>query len=540
MTMIQKSRNNWSIAIIQTYILIGLVIFGVIYSANPGGFMFSVETSFQILCHLFVGLVIWFFGSWYMTTKRLFDPYLLFLLSAVIFNGGQIILEVFHLNENGFLDNRFPLSESLQVVYMVILGLSAVHFGAILCVVLDLQKNYVPKFSGFSDRHSAIVHAKTALEPSFTSEITLYYPSRIKLPAPAKIIASIPPSIALLVGQIFLYLSIIPVVVTVLGAVELAKSGGYGSLFEQQAATGFAASAAVMADFIFPGVFLVITGGQRKPYLRIFAVVYLFAYTCAKLTIGSRGAAIMPLLAMLWLWDVVVRPIPRTLLAGVAAVFLLVVFPVVGATRNEVIGVDLFSIEFLTKTLTSINNPLVASISEMGFSATAIGWTMELVPKVRPFDWGMSFLVSVLTLVPNVFTSGRHPALTMSGYDTPDNWLVGIIDPAFASQGGGLGFSFIAEAYLNFGWFGMILLGVIGFLFAKFVQWAVHDRDPVKMAIIAIFVSFFLIYPRASSQLVIRPLIWYCLFPYLWMQRINKLNLSREKNLLNIQRTNEE
>jgi oligosaccharide repeat unit polymerase len=529
--MIQKSRNNWIVVLIQSYILIGLILFGLVYAANPSGFMFSVEASFQILCHLFLLLVPWIFGSWYWTTKRIFDPYLLFILSAILFNGGQIILEVFHLNENGFLDNRFPLPESLQVVYIVILSLSALHWGGLLCAVLDLQKKHAAQFSEFVNRNSGtILYLQSGIEQSLNQDRPFYYPSRIKKFAPAQIIGSIPPEIALFIGQIFLYLSIIPVVVTVAGAVQIAKAGGYGSLFEQQAATGFAASASVMADFIFPGVFLIIAGGKRKPSLRIFAVIYLLGYTVAKFTIGSRGAAVMPLLSMLWLWNSVVRPIPRTLLATVAAILLLVVFPVIGATRNDVAGVDLFSIEFLTKTITNVNNPLVASISEMGFSATTIAWTMELVPKVRPFDLGMSFLVSILTLIPNVFTSGRHPALTMSGYDTPDYWLVGVIDPVFASQGGGLGFSFISEAYLNAGWFGIFILGIIGFLFAKFVQWAVQDGDPVKMGIIAIFVSFFLVYPRASSQLVTRPLIWYCLFPYLWMQHIDRVNRSKEKD----------
>lgn len=526
--MIQKSRNNWLVVLIQSYILIGLIVFGLIYAANPSGFMFSVEASFQILCYFFLLLIPWIFGSWYWTTKRLFDPYLLFLLSAILFNGGQIILEVFHLNEKGFLDNRFPLLVSLEVVYIVMLSLSAVHFGAILSAVLDLQKRHTAEFA---DRNSTIIlHSQSGIKQSLTPDRPFYYPSRIKKSAPAELIAPISPEIALFIGQIFLYLSIIPVVATVVGAVQIAKSGGYGSLFEQQAATGFAASAGVMADFIFPGVYLIIAGGERKPALRIFAVIYLLGYTLAKFTIGSRGAAVMPLLAMLWLWNSVVHPIPRSLLAAFAAVLLFVVFPVIGATRNDVAGVDLFSIEFLTKTLTSVNNPLVASIAEMGFSATTIAWTMELVPKVRPFDLGMSFLVSILTLIPNIFSSGRHPALTMSGYDTPDNWLVGIIDPIFASQGGGLGFSFISEAYLNAGWFGIIILGLVGFLFAKFVQWAIQDRDPVKMAIIAIFVSFFLVYPRASSQLVLRPLIWYCLFPYLWMQRIDRINRSKAKD----------
>jgi oligosaccharide repeat unit polymerase len=506
----KKSNNDWLVISIQSYILFGLVLFGIIYSLNPSGFMFSVELSFQIMCHVFVGLVLWFFGSWYLTTKRLFDPYVLFLLSAIIFNGGQIILEVFHLNEKGFLDDRFPLIESLQVVYIVAIALSTMHFGAILSIVFDRQKN---------KQSSRILYSPSKIGRVDTSAIELRENS-IKS-AEKHFVISL--NTVLAVGEVFLYVSIIPVLITLIGAIQLAKVGGYGSLFEQQAATGIAASIGIIADFIFPGVFLVIAGGKRKPMVRIFAVIYLLLYTCAKLTIGSRGAAIMPLFAMLWLWNAVVNPISKTLLVAIAALMMFIVFPLVGATRNELSGVDLLSIGFITKTLTSMDNPLIASVSEMGFSATTIAWTMELVPKVRPFDLGMSFLVAVLTLIPNVFTSDRHPALMMSGYDIPDYWLVNIIDPTFASKGGGLGFSFIAEAYLNFGWFGIILLGLIGFLFAKFIQWALEDSDPAKMAMIAIFVSFFLIYPRGCSQMIMRPLIWYSLLPYLWMRWRTKL-----------------
>jgi oligosaccharide repeat unit polymerase len=514
--MVQKNSNNWLVVLIQSYILIGLVVFGLVYAANPAGFMFSAETSFQIMCHLFLGLTIWLFVSWSSSTKRLFDPYVLFLLSAVVFNGGQIILEVFNLNENGFLGNTFSVSESLKIVYVVTMALSMLHWGALLGVALDRQK----------------------IEQSFSSAIVLYRPntfepdlSRIGTDFRSSIV---PAAKVLAVGQLFLYVSILPVLVTAISALQVAKAGGYASLYEQQAVTGIAASSMIIADFIFPGVFLTIAGGQRKPNLRIFAAIYLFLYTCAKLMIGTRGAAVMPLLAMIWLWDSVVRPIPRTLLAIVAAVMLLVVFPVIGATRNEVAGVDLFSIEFLTKTLTGVDNPLVASISEMGFSATTIGWTMDLVPKVRPFALGMSFIVGILTLIPNVFSAGRHPALTMSGYDIPDFWLVGEIDKEFAERGGSFGFSFIAEAYLDFGWFGIIvLMGIIGFLFARFVQWGVRDRDPARMAIIATFVSFFLFYPRGSSQMIFRPLIWYSLFPYLWLRWLSRLDASRVKGLVN-------
>ena len=533
--VVQKRGGNWLILSIQAYILIGLAIFGIVYAINPAGFMFSAETAFQVMCSLYLGVTIWSFVSWYLIVNRLFDPYILFLLSANIFNGGQIVLEVFNLNENGFLNNVFSVAEALQVVYIVTLAIAAMHFGAILAVVLDRQKTSGEKFRDFLDRTTeSSEYYRFRGDPTLSSTTTLSPMLPAPIVAPANFFKSsiVPLSTILSVGRVFLYVSILPVLVTAVSAIQAAKSGGYASLYEQQAITGVAASASIVADFIFPGVFLTIAGGKRAPRLRIFAVLLLLLYTCAKLAIGTRGAAVMPLLAMLWLWDGVVKPIPKSLIFGVGALMLLVVFPVIGATRNEVNGVDLFSIDFLTKTLTGVNNPLVASISELGFSATTIGWTMDLVPKIRPFALGSTILVAIATLIPNVFTSGRHPALTMSGYDVPDFWLVGELDKEFAERGGSFGFSFIAEAYLNFGWFGIVFMGLLGFGYAKFVQWAVRDRDPVKMATIAIFVSFFLFYPRGALEMVMRPFVWYTVIPYLGVKWMSKIDSSRAKDLL--------
>ncbi len=532
--VMQKRGRSWLALLTQVYILIGLAVFGIVYAINPSGFMFSAETAFHVMCSLYLGLLIWFFVSWYIVTKRLFDPYVLFLFAANIFNGGQIVLEVFGLNQNGFLNNVFSFPEALQVVYIVTLSIATMHLGALICVVFDRRKTEAEKFRDFLSRTTdPVAYARLVGEPDTSSAMVLHSAPARQAPGAFFRSSIVPLKTILTVGRIFLFISVIPVLVTAFGAIQVAKSGGYASLYEQQAATGVAASASIVADFVFPGVFLVIASGKRNPGLRLFAVLFILLYTCAKLAIGTRGAAIMPLLSMLWLWDGVVKPIPKSLLFSVAAIMLLVVFPVIGATRNEVAGVDLFSIDFLTKTLTGVDNPLVASVSEMGFSATTIGWTMDLVPKVRPFALGSSFLVAIVTLIPNVFTSGRHPALTMSGYDIPDFWLVGELDKDFADRGGSFGFSFIAEAYLNFGWFGIIYMGLLGFVFAKYVQWALLDRDPVKMAIIATFVSFFLFYPRGSLQMVLRPFIWYSVIPYFAVRWMSKIDTVRAKNLAN-------
>jgi oligosaccharide repeat unit polymerase len=482
-----KEAKKGIVFLVHVHILIGLLTYGLVYASDPSLFPLTSEECFQITCKFFFVLVIWFFLSWYLLTDRLLDPYLIFLTSAILFNGGQVILEVFQLNKEGFLDNFFSSEQSLMGVYFVTLGLCAMHFGAILSVV----------FTKINYPQNNFLNAKSS---------------------------NIPIHIVFRVGQILLYISILPTLVTLIDTVRIVMTGGYSSLYQQEQVTGLGASASIVANFIFPGAFLVIAGGQGKSYSRQFAVFFILLYTCTKLVVGSRGAAVMPLLAMLWLWDSSVRPLSKALLL-VISLLLSVIFPLVGSTRNA--QADL-SIEFLIKSMTDIDNPIIASISEMGGSMKTVVWTMQLVPIVRPFALGMSYLVGILVIIPNVFSQGRHPALTMSGYDISDYWLVREIDAGFADRGGSFGFSFIAEAYLNFGWAGIVFLGLLGFLYGKFVDWGVRDRDPAKMAVIAIFVSFFLFYARGASEMIFRPFLWYSMLPYLWMKYLSSSNKNSE------------
>lgn len=80
-------------------------------------------------------LTVWVFLSWSFITKSLFDPYILFFISALLFNGGQIILEVFSLNENGILDNKFSSETILKTISLVNIGLASFHLGALMSAV---------------------------------------------------------------------------------------------------------------------------------------------------------------------------------------------------------------------------------------------------------------------------------------------------------------------------------------------------------------------------------------------------------------------
>jgi oligosaccharide repeat unit polymerase len=190
---------------------------------------------------------------------------------------------------------------------------------------------------------------------------------------------------------------------------------------------------------------------------------------------------------------------------------LFVVFPLIEAIR-EISGGQRLSFAFLADAYVSIDNPVITILSEMGGSIQTIAYTIDLVPSMRDFDMGGSYYYALLTAFPNLFWE-VHPSIA---HGTLSNWLVQMVDPTTAGSGGGYGFSFIAEAYLNFGWFGAaVVLGLMGFLFGRLVLWASRSSDPAKLAMVASFTGLVLLFARGESNLVVRALLWYALMPYL-------------------------
>ncbi len=153
----------------------------------------------------------------------------------------------------------------------------------------------------------------------------------------------------------------------------------------------------------------------------------------------------------------------------------------------------------------------------MGGSVYTLTHTMTLVPSIRDYDYGASYGYALLTLFPNLFWD-LHPTIAAG---IPGEWLMWIIEPWAAARGVGLGYSFIAEAYLNFG-----PLGAAGFLFcfgwayARFVLWSDQVAYPARMAFVASMAFFFIFIARAELAIIVRGVVWYALVPYLLATQI--------------------
>jgi oligosaccharide repeat unit polymerase len=431
-----------------------------------------------------VALFIWELWSWKKLTGRLFDPYSVFLIAATVFNGGQAVLEALCLNEQGILADKFSPQTIFNALALVIFGLASLHLGALISAT-----------------------KRTARMPQTDEPPKTTWPlENIRL-----------------VGWVLLVISLPAAVFLFRDAIGVVLAGGYSALYETDAATGLDAGPRVLASLLVPAALFLLVGGKGTRTSIIVSAIVLLGYAVIQLFLGYRYHAMMPIVAYVWLWHRCIRRIPFPALLTAGAIVLFVIFPVVGLIRNTS-GAERMSMRYLQQAFTSVDNPGIAAVSEMGGSMATVAYTLDLVPDDRDYDMGASYFYAALTLFPNLFWD-IHPSIA---HGTASNWLIWEVNPYNARRGGGLGYSIIAEAFLNFGWWGTpLVLGLIGFFYGKFVLWGERSFDPAKLATVACFFAFFTLIARGESALVTRPLVWYVLGPYALIQILAAWRKSR-------------
>lgn len=171
------------------------------------------------------------------------------------------------------------------------------------------------------------------------------------------------------------------------------------------------------------------------------------------------------------------------------------------------------------------------TIQEMGGSMGTIAHTIELIPSVRPFAWGSTYGFAATGIIPNLFWQ-LHPAVE---YGSLGHWLTTTVDPYLFYLGGGLGYSFIAEAYANFGWIGTpFAFGLIGFFIARLSNWPYGKQDHAKVAVVAVCIANMLFWVRGDVSSVFRPLFYSAIIPYMVI-RIIRSELGRKNSNVDTQ-----
>ena len=312
------------------------------------------------------------------------------------------------------------------------------------------------------------------------------------------------------VGWLLLAIATLPLLIKMRASIETVLSGGYISLFEggsrEESRSGLQGLISLFSDFFLPGVMFLLAGSRNRPLGKFVATLGLLLYSGSYLFLGFRAFSLIPIAVFVWVWHRTIKRLPILPVALVGGSLFLIVAPLVRQIR-DLSGSNRMSLQALWDAYAGADNPVLALIAELAGSVLTITFTTELVPDIRPFELGYGYLKALANAI---------PILDMpDAYGYAGTWLAYAITPSLAVGGFGFGFSFMAEAYLNFGWIGGILmLGGIGAAIAGLQRWADRSGDLARFAFIASFLPVLIFYARGESISLSRPILWYAMIPY--------------------------
>jgi oligosaccharide repeat unit polymerase len=247
------------------------------------------------------------------------------------------------------------------------------------------------------------------------------------------------------------------------------------------------------ALLVLPTAILMLVCGAKSRSQRMFA--YLSAAT-AFLTVmflGERSAALFPAFVGAALWVNLGRRIPALVVIASAAVLLMVI-PAVSHLRA--LGpYSKINTDDVVRSVEKIS--ALDAIVELGGTVVLVANVARWVPKEEPYLYGLTYAKALTQAIPNISTSistsprevvkhGSWSAAERARILAPADWYIFRTNRYMFDSGGGSGFSTVAEAYMNFGIFGIFFVFLlIGFILSRLDHLQLHNY-PILLTMVAV------------------------------------------------------
>ena len=241
------------------------------------------------------------------------------------------------------------------------------------------------------------------------------------------------------------------------------------------------------------GLYLMAAAAPRRRIVPVLLTV--LAWSSIIFWLGFRGFGLIPVITVFAVIHKRGFRLPKlAYAAGLAA--MLFAIPLITVLRDARLGER--SIPEAARTL----SPL-AALSEMGASLRPLVHTIHYM-ETEDLRWGQTYQRGLLAVFPNVSPDWEGSSYLPLEELPPSHWVTKQAAPWSYSHFGGLGFSAIAEPYMNFGTAGVVLY-FVGL--AVFLVWA--DRfdasRPTRLATWAVLLGPLLWTTRNSFDNFFRP-----------------------------------
>ena len=223
-----------------------------------------------------------------------------------------------------------------------------------------------------------------------------------------------------------------------------------------------------------------------------------FCWLLIVFALGYRGFALAPAATMLAVLHKRGVRLPRAAwAAGLAA--LLIAVPAARSLRENPLGkrsAEDLAVEF---------HPL-AGLEEVGNSLRPLVHTLELMEN-EPYRWGYTYWQAIEMVLPNLALEWESGGYVPVEKLPPSLWMARLAAPWHYYHGGGLGFSAVAEPYMNFGVAGVVVFFA---LLGAALVWCdrLDGLRPARVALWAMALGPLLWTARNASTVFVRPAVW--------------------------------
>lgn len=451
------------------FIIIIDILFLILASILYKGSYNNIELGIKYVSLITTIFIIWSIGSLITIDKNILSPNIIFFLSTIFFNCGAILLYCFGEKDIFQKYLYVPQYNIFKAIYITLIATIMLHLGSIV-LIKNRKKICVQKNDKFND----------------------YY-------------------ILGLVGFVLLSVSFLPYLLEVIKMIRNVNNGTY--------INAYYVDKSVLSTFILPAIIFLLATGEKYRITKYLSLIVLIIYVGPLLYIGRRGQAFVAIISYIWLYDRRIKKINRKLIVIFGCISIFIVMPTISVLRQLQ---DKSIVEFIN-TFKSIENPIKFILEESGITFMNTAYVDYLLPS-NGHHFGLDYIFAILSSIPNLVYKFNYYNII----GNPGVWITKIMAPNIAAIGGGLGFNYIAEAYLNFSILGVAIIPfLLGFILRKID----NMRNLITEIGLAIFISFLPMYSRGTAYDIFRPTVWYILFPILLFYIIK--DYKRKKFFLN-------
>ncbi len=326
-----------------------------------------------------------------------------------------------------------------------------------------------------------------------------------------------------IVGNILFVISLLPTLILLGNSFKAVLDYGYIGLFI--ASNTIAVNGGVfgvIAGFFVPSLYMLIIANSKNVVKRNVYTFILLVYIGIVFLLGRRGENTICLVGLVLIWHSCIKPISgkKTIKFIILGIILLFFLSIISQIRAFLNTGDISSLIVENMNDNSIFQSIYDILAEFGTTLLVPTTLIEYVPDVIPYYKGKTIINFFMNLIPNFFWN-INPGLR-------DGTLESVVSPFISRQSvGGLGSSFLAEIYYNFGYWSYFIIPLYGVVIGKLSNSLrnkfTQANDKLKLYSSIYLFNIVIWYIRGEVMTSGKRIVYFVVVPVLLVRMIQKI-----------------